>query len=417
MTDRTRETDHDSHQETSQGTGTSTATGTGTSATTDTQRTTEREDPLWKALGTVIDPELRRTIVDLDMVESASIDSSGIAHVKVLLTIAGCPMKGTISTDVRDAASTVEGVESVDVELGVMTPEQRKALRDRLRTGDGRVNPFTQPDNLTRVIAVASGKGGVGKSSVTANLAAQLSASGLQVGILDADIYGFSIPPMMGVTGKPTKLEDMILPQPGHRVAVMSIGMFVNPGQAVVWRGPMLHRAIEQFLTDVFWGDLDVLLLDLPPGTGDVAISVGQLLPESELLIVTTPQQAAAQVAERAGALATSTGQTITGVIENMSWMVMPDGSHNPIFGEGGGRQVADALATRLAEAGGQEHVPLLGQIPLDPTLRAGADEGLPAVLSHPDEPGPAALRDVAARLRVRSQSLAGRSLGLSPID
>lgn len=410
MTDRTRETgqdvDQDSQQEAPQGAATR----------SDAPASTERESPLWKALGTVIDPELRRTIVDLDMVESASIDSAGTAHVKVLLTISGCPMKGTISKDVRDAAATVEGVESVDVELGVMTPEQRGALRDRLRSGEGRVNPFTQPGNLTRVIAVASGKGGVGKSSVTANLAAQLSASGLQVGILDADIYGFSIPPMMGVTGKPTKLEDMILPQPGHGVAVMSIGMFVNPGQAVVWRGPMLHRALEQFLTDVFWGDLDVLLLDLPPGTGDVAISVGQLLPESELLIVTTPQQAAAQVAERAGALATSTGQKITGVIENMSWMVMPDGSHNPIFGEGGGRQVADALATRLADAGGQTHVPLLGQIPLDPTVREGADMGLPAVLSSPDEPGPAALRDIASRLRVRSQSLAGRSLGLSPV-
>lgn len=381
------------------------------------QAAAQRHGPLWEALGTVIDPELRRTIVDLDMVESASIDGDGTAHVKVLLTIAGCPMKGTISEDVRAAAASVEGVRDVAVELGVMTPEQRGALRDRLRSGDGRVNPFVQPDSRTRVIAVASGKGGVGKSSVTANLAAQLAASGLQVGILDADIYGFSIPPMMGVTGRPTKLEDMILPQPGHGVAVMSIGMFVDPGQAVVWRGPMLHRALEQFLTDVFWGDLDVLLLDLPPGTGDVAISVGQLLPGSELLVVTTPQQAAAQVAERAGALVTSTGQSIAGVIENMSWMVMPDGSRNPIFGEGGGRQVADALAGRLAEAGGQDHVPLLGQIPLDPTVRVGADDGVPAVLSHPEEPGPAALGEVASKLRVRSQSLAGRSLGLSPVD
>ena len=372
------------------------------------------DSALWTALERVIDPELRRPITDLGMVDAARIDPDGTARVRVLLTIAGCPMRQTISGDVQDAARRVPGVTDVDLDLGVMTPDQRKALRDRLR-GDGHVNPFVQPGNLTRVLAVASGKGGVGKSSVTANLAASLQARGLSVGILDADIHGFSIPPMLGVGGKPTKLEDMILPQPGHGVAVMSIGMFVDPGQAVVWRGPMLHRAIEQFLTDVFWGDLDVLLLDLPPGTGDVAISVGQLLPDSELLIVTPPQPAAAQVAERAGALATSTKQRIAGVIENMSWMVMPDGSHNPIFGEGGGRQVAERLSDRLSAAGGQAHVPLLGQIPLDPVVRAGADAGVPAVLSHPDEPGPAALRTIADSLVQSRQSLVGRNLGLSP--
>ena len=372
------------------------------------------DSALWTALERVIDPELRRPITELGMVDAARIDPDGTARVRVLLTIAGCPMRQTISGDVQDAARRVPGVTDVDLDLGVMTPDQRKALRERLR-GDGHVNPFVQPGNLTRVLAVASGKGGVGKSSVTANLAAALHARGLSVGILDADIHGFSIPPMLGVGGKPTKLEDMILPQPGHGVAVMSIGMFVDPGQAVVWRGPMLHRAIEQFLTDVFWGDLDVLLLDLPPGTGDVAISVGQLLPDSELLIVTTPQHAAAQVAERAGALATSTKQRIAGVIENMSWMVMPDGSHNPIFGEGGGRQVAERLSDRLAAAGGQTHVPLLGQIPLDPVVRAGADAGVPAVLSHPDQPGPAALRTIADSLVQSRQSLVGRNLGLSP--
>lgn len=384
------------------------------------QESTPRPEPgsadsaLWTELDRVNDPELRRPITDLGMVESAVVGDDRIARVRVLLTIAGCPMRQTITDDVREAGLRVPGVTDVDLDLGVMTPEQRKALRERLR-GDGHVNPFVQPGNLTRVLAVASGKGGVGKSSVTANLAASLQARGLSVGILDADIHGFSIPPMLGVGGKPTKLEDMILPQPGHGVAVMSIGMFVDPGQAVVWRGPMLHRAIEQFLTDVFWGDLDVLLLDLPPGTGDVAISVGQLLPDSELLIVTTPQHAAAQVAERAGALATSTKQRIAGVIENMSWMVMPDGSHNPIFGEGGGRQVAERLSDRLSAAGGQAHVPLLGQIPLDPVVRAGADAGVPAVLSHPDEPGPAALRTIADSLVQSRQSLVGRNLGLSP--
>ncbi|WP_029088889.1 P-loop NTPase [Brevibacterium album] len=401
------------------------------------------EERLVEALRTVIDPELRRNIVELGMVESARLDSEGIAHAKVLLTIAGCPMKDTISRDVRAALLGLEGVSEVSLELGAMTPEQRGALRDRLRAGAGRVNPFAQPDSLTRVIAVTSGKGGVGKSSMTANLAAALAAQGLRVGVLDADIYGFSIPAMLGVRAKPTKLEDMILPVPGHGVSVMSIGMFVDPGQAVVWRGPMLHRALEQFLTDVFWGELDILLLDLPPGTGDVAISTAQLLPGSELLIVTTPQQAAAQVAERAGALATSTGQSVAGVVENMSWLEMPDGSRNPVFGAGGGRSVADSLAERLtaaereaasgeaassgdasaagggsaeeARSRGPVHVPLLGQIPLDPLVREGADAGVPAVLTHPDAPGPAAIIEVANRLRVRSRSLAGRSLGLSP--
>lgn len=372
---------------------------------------------LWEALATVQDPELRRPLTELGMVESAQVGDDGTARIRVLLTIAGCPLRNTISTDVRTAALRVEGVTEVDLDLGVMTPEQRKALREQLRGSGTRVNPFAQPGNLTRVLAVASGKGGVGKSSVTANLAAALQARGLRVGILDADIYGFSIPPMMGVHGKPTKLEDMILPQPGHGVAVMSIGMFVDPGQAVVWRGPMLHRALEQFLTDVFWGDLDILLLDLPPGTGDVAISVGQLLPDSELLIVTTPQHAAAQVAERAGALATSTKQRVAGVIENMSWLEMPDGTRNPVFGEGGGRQVADRLAERLRAAGGQDHVPLLGQIPLDPVVREGADAGTPAVLTHPQEPGPAALLRIAESLARRPQSLVGRNLGLSPQD
>lgn len=374
---------------------------------------------LVEALRGVIDPELRRSIVEVGMVESARLDEAGTAHVTVLLTIAGCPMQDTISRDVRAALLALDEVGEVELTLGTMTPEQRGALRDRLRSGAGRVNPFAQPDSLTRVIAVTSGKGGVGKSSMTANLAAALAARGLRVGVLDADIYGFSIPGMLGARSKPTKLEDMILPVPGHGVSVMSIGMFVDPGQAVVWRGPMLHRALEQFLTDVFWGELDILLLDLPPGTGDVAISTAQLLPGSELLIVTTPQQAAAQVAERAGALATSTGQRVAGVVENMSWMEMPDGSRNAVFGEGGGRTVADSLTRRLEaadeEARGPVHVPLLGQVPLDPAVREGADAGVPAVLTHPQSPGPAAIAQVAEKLMRRTESLAGKSLGLRP--
>lgn len=237
-----------------------------------------------------------------------------------------------------------------------------------------------------------------------------LAAEGLRVGVIDADIYGFSIPGMLGLSGKPTKVDEMILPQVAHGVKVISIGMFVQPGQAVVWRGPMLHRALQQFLTDVFWGDLDVLLLDLPPGTGDIAISVAQLLPRSELLVVTTPQQAAAQVAERAGSVSTQTQQQVTGVIENMSWMEMPDGTRMDVFGSGGGESVAKNL-TQIT--GGQ--VPLLGQIPLDPPVRTGGDEGTPAVLAAPDSPASTALRAVAQQLATRSRGLAGRSLGLSP--
>lgn len=381
--------------------------------------TSERATPedLRNMLRAVIDPELGSNIVELGMVRDITIDDDGRATVGVALTTAGCPLRAQIQRDVRDRVGSAAGITSVKIDWGEMTQDEKAAAMAKARLNVAERPEDTSIALRTQVILVASGKGGVGKSSVTANLAAALAATGLSVGILDADIYGFSIPPMMGVEGKPTKLEDMILPQPGHGVAVMSIGMFVDPGQAVVWRGPMLHRALEQFLTDVFWGDLDILLLDLPPGTGDVAISVGQLLPDSELLIVTTPQQAAAQVAERAGALATSTKQRVAGVIENMSWMVMPDGSHNPIFGEGGGRHVADRLAQRLSDAGGQSHVPLLGQVPLDPTVRAGADAGVPAVLTHPEEPGPAALRTIASSLRVRSQSLAGKSLGLSPRD
>ena len=311
----------------------------------------------------------------------------------------------------RQAVQAVEGVTAVNVELGTMTPEQRQEMREKLQgPGASRPIPFNEPNSLTRVYAVASGKGGVGKSSVTANLAVALAEQGLSVGVVDADIYGFSIPGMLGLSGNPTRVDDMIIPQVAHNVKVMSIGMFVPPSQPVVWRGPMLHRALQQFLTDVFWGDLDILLLDLPPGTGDIAISVGQLLPPSELLVVTTPQQAAAQVAARAGTVATQTRQRIAGVVENMSWLELPSGERMEIFGSGGGTEVAEQL-TRTTGA----KVPLLGQIPLDEPVRSGADAGVPAVLSHPDSPASVTLRSVAQQLSRRSRGLAGRSLGLSP--
>src|SRR6476659_4991 len=295
------------------------------------------QDALLAALSTVNDPEIRKPITELGMVESAVVDDSGRAAVTILLTISGCPLKDTLTKDVTAAVSALEGVSSVDVTLGVMSPEQRATLRESLRGGVAeREIPFAQPSSLTRVYAVASGKGGVGKSSVTVNLAAALAESGLRVGVVDADVYGFSVPRMLGVEQRPTQVDDMILPPISHEVKVISIGMFVPGNQPVVWRGPMLHRALQQFLGDVFWGDLDVLLLDLPPGTGDIAISVAQLIPNAEILVVTTPQQAAAEVAERAGAIALQTHQRLVGVVENMSWLELPDGSRQEIFGSGG---------------------------------------------------------------------------------
>ncbi|HLU29876.1 MAG TPA: Mrp/NBP35 family ATP-binding protein [Glycomyces sp.] len=365
-----------------------------------------------EALSHVNDPEIRRPITELGMVDAVEADG-GRLRVKILLTIAACPLRDTLQNDVREAALGVEGVESVEVEFGVMTEEQRKDLQVKLR-GPGQaaepVIPFNLPQSRTRVFAVASGKGGVGKSSITVNLAAALSQKGLSVGVVDADIYGHSVPRMLGVEGAPTQVEDMIMPPQAHGMKVISIGMFTPGNTAVVWRGPMLHRALQQFLADVYWGDLDVLLLDLPPGTGDIAISVAQLLPTAELVVVTTPQQAAAEVAERAGAIVTQTHQKLAGVVENMSWMELPDGSHIEPFGSGGGKTVAEAL-TRDVGA----EVPLLGQVPLDTRLREGGDAGVPLVLSDPDAEASRAIRAVADQLALRKVSLAGKQLGLTP--
>lgn len=370
------------------------------------------DEQLRDALSTVIDPEIRRPITELGMVETAAVDADGLASATILLTVSGCPMKDTLTTDTTKALAAIEGVTDVKVTLGVMNDEQRAELKTHLRGGQAEKEiPFAKPGSLTRVYAIASGKGGVGKSSITANLAAALAAEGLKVGVVDADIYGFSIPRMLGVTHAPTQVDDMILPPIASDVKVISIGMFVPGNQPVVWRGPMLHRALQQFLGDVFWGDLDVLLLDLPPGTGDIAISIAQLIPNSEILVVTTPQQAAAEVAERAGSIAMQTHQRLVGVIENMSWLELPDGSRQELFGSGGGQAVADSL-TRTVGA----DVPLLGQIPLDVSLREGSDNGEPAVLSNPDGPAAVALRGIARGLATRSRGLAGRSLGLTPM-
>ena len=370
------------------------------------------QDALLAALATVNDPEIRRPVTELGMVKSVAIDDAGHVALELFLTVAGCPMKDTLRKDTSAALLAVPGVVSVDVALDVMSDEQRAALKTTLRGGVAeREIPFAKSGSLTRVYAVASGKGGVGKSSVTVNLAAALAAEGLKVGVVDADVHGFSIPRMLGVTGLPTQVDDMILPPISHEVKVISIGMFVPGNQPVVWRGPMLHRALQQFLADVFWGDLDILLLDLPPGTGDIAISIGQLLPTAEILVVTTPQQAAAEVAERAGSIALQTHQRVVGVVENMSWLELPDGSRQEIFGSGGGKTVADSL-TRLIGA----PVPLLGQVPLDTGLREGGDSGTPIVLSDPDSPAAVVLRGVAKTLAQRSRGLSGRSLGVSPV-
>lgn len=361
------------------------------------------------ALAQVEDPEVRRPITEIGMVKSISVADNNDVAVEIYLTIAGCPMKNTIIERTEDALNGIEGVGNVTVTTDVMNDEQRREFRNAVRgTASEPVIQFAQPDSRTRVFAVASGKGGVGKSSVTVNLAAALAAKGLSVGVLDADVYGHSIPHMMGSEEKPHQVDDMIMPPQAHGVSLISIGHFVDDNAPVVWRGPMLHRAIQQFLADVFWGDLDVLLFDLPPGTGDIAISVAQLVPNAELLIVTTPQMAAAEVAERAGTISLQTRQRIAGVIENMSWMEMPDGSKMEVFGTGGG----ETVARRLTQITGGK-VELLGQVPLDTELREGGDKGTPIVLSKPDSGAGEALNAIADKLVVRRESLAGKSLGL----
>lgn len=368
-------------------------------------------DQVRAAVGAVMDPEIRRPLSELDMVRDISV-SGGVAHVEIALTIVGCPASDRIERDVRAAAASVPTISDVEVELGVMTPTERAALTERLRDGRAaRQMPFG-PDSLTRVILVSSGKGGVGKSTVTANLAAAMAAQGLRIGLLDADVHGFSIPGLLGIPlgTQPTRIDDLMLPPVAHGVKTISIGMFLREGEsAVAWRGPMLHRTITQFLTDVFFGDLDVLLIDMPPGTGDIAISVGQILPHAEVLVVTTPQEAAAEVAIRSGLVARRTGQRLLGVVENMGPMAMPDGTVLDLFGSGGGAEVAMALTTE------DEQVPLLASVPLSPLLRTGGDAGTPVVLGEPDDPAAVAIDALARRIASQGRGLAGRPLQVTP--
>ena len=367
------------------------------------------ESAVREALSRVEDPEIGRPITELNMVKSVSVTGNDVA-VEIYLTIAGCPMKSTIESNTRAAVEDIEGVGNVTVTMEAMSDEQRRELKKKLRGGQAEPEiPFAKPESTTRVFAVASGKGGVGKSSMTVNLAAALVHKGLKVGIVDADIYGHSVPNLLGCTDGPTVLDDeMLLPPISHGIKHISIGQFVEGNAPVVWRGPMLHRALQQFLADVFWGDLDVLLLDLPPGTGDIALSVAQIIPNAELLIVTTPQAAAAEVAERAGSISQQTRQRVAGVIENMGAMVMPDGSTMDVFGTGGGQIVADRLGVILGH-----EVPLLASVPLDPTLRSGGDAGTPIVIDAPESPAAQQIQAVADKLAIRSDSLVGKNLNL----
>ncbi len=369
-------------------------------------------DEIQAALAKVEDPEIHRPITDLGMVKSVDIDGDRV-RIGIYLTVSGCPMKDTITQRVTLAVGSVRGVKHVDVDLDVMSDAQRKAMREKLQGGAEREIPFTKPGNRTHVYAITSGKGGVGKSSVTVNLAVAMAAQGMTVGIVDADIYGHSVPGLLGITTPPTVVEGMIMPSEAFGVRAISMLPFKPGGstEPVAFRGPMLHRALQQFLTDVWWGDLDVLLLDLPPGTGDIAISTGQLLPGSKLVVVTTPQAAAADVAVRSGMLAGATHQVVAGVIENMSGFPCPHcGEPIDLFGMGGGARVAEQLS-----AGLNSTVPLLGRVPFDPRLREGGDTGQPLVLAHPDAPASVELRSLAEQLGSKPRGLVGQPLGLSP--
>jgi ATP-binding protein involved in chromosome partitioning len=361
------------------------------------------EDQIREALRSVMDPEIGRPIEDIGMLQGIDVEG-GAVRVRVLITIEGCPLKDRITQDVTAAVEPLSGVERVEVALSPMSPEQREGLVQKLRGGTAGApapaHKISFPSS-TAVIAVASGKGGVGKSSVTVNLAVAMAAQGRRVGVLDADVWGFSVPRMLGVTGQPVGFNDMILPLEAFGVKVISMGFFVPEETPVIWRGPMLHKAIEQFLGDVYWGDLDFLLCDLPPGTGDVSISLASFLPGASMLVVTTPQEAARKVAERAGKMAERTNLRPIGVIENMSYYICPDcGSRDDIFGTGGGREAADTLG-----------VPLMAQVPLMPALREGGDTGRPIVVSDPDSLASVALREASDAVVRATKTKVGKPL------
>lgn len=369
-------------------------------------------ETLNEALTRVQDPELHRSITELGMVEELTEDN-GAVSIKILLTISGCPMQDRLRGDITTALKNVEGVKTVDLAFGVMSQEQRDYVKKVVRGGREKTITFAQPESLTRVIGIASGKGGVGKSSVTANLGVAFAKKGLQVGILDADVYGHSIPRLMGLMGqRPTAIDQLFIPLESFGVKVVSMEMFKpERSDPVAYRGPLLHRVLEQLLSDAHWGDLDVLLIDLPPGTGDLAISLGQLIPNSEIVVVTTPQIAAAEVAERAGRIAHQIHQRVIGVIENMSEYGCPTcGEKIALFGAGGGEETSKRLSALVGI-----DVPLLGKIAFNPELRTGGDEGVPLVQAAPESESAQTILAIAEILLKRSKSLVGVRLGISP--
>ncbi|MDR3069662.1 MAG: Mrp/NBP35 family ATP-binding protein [Propionibacteriaceae bacterium] len=375
------------------------------------------ESAVRAALSQVVDPEIRRPITELDMVGDIEISPESFVKVTILLTVAGCPMHAAIQRDVTAALEALDGVAGVNVVMGAMSDEQRAALTQKLHGGRTEpVIPFAQDDSLTQVILVASGKGGVGKSSVTVNLALALAGKGKKVGVLDADIYGHSVQQMLGLYDTdPTLVDDMILPVPFMGLSVISMGMFKESrDQVIAWRGPMLDRALAQFMTDVYWGDLDYLIVDLPPGTGDVALSMGQKLPNAEVIVVTTPQSAASEVAERAGTMASMFEQKLIGVIENMSYLSVTcphcgEAHRTDVFGSGGGIEVAGALSAKVGY-----DVPLLAEVPMDPQVSVSGDRGIPYVALNPDSEASKVIYGIADHLNERRPSIKGKKLGVT---
>jgi len=370
---------------------------------------TPTHDQVIDALRPVEDPELRRSIVDLGMVREVTISDTGVVGVLIALTVAGCPLRNEIQNRVGGAVTQVPGVTGFNLDFTVMTDQEREAVREKLGGGhshgapvaqgghghaEGKAVPFNQPGNKTRPLLISSGKGGVGKSSVTVNLAVALASQGYSVGIVDADIYGYSVPRMLGTDRDPVVIDDMLIPPENHGVRCISIGYFVPEGQAIIWRGPMLHKALEQFLADVFWDEPDFLLIDMPPGTGDIALSLSQYLPRAEVYVVTTPQPAAQKVAALSAAMAAKVNLPVKGIIENMSWFTGDDGKRYEIFGSGGGQTLADDLG-----------VPLLGQLPLLPELREGGDTGNPITVAHPESEVAQAFQAIATRIATELKS------------
>jgi ATP-binding protein involved in chromosome partitioning len=377
------------------------------------------EAEIIEALRPVEDPELHRSIVDLGMVKEVAQAGTNV-RVMIALTTPGCPLKNEINTRVRGAVITLDGVEAVQVDFTAMTPDELAALRQELHGdpaatagsqpahghAEGRAIPFSEAGSKTRVLLIASGKGGVGKSSVSTNLAISLANRGKKVALVDADVWGFSIPRMLGIQHPPQVIDSMLIPPEAHGVRCISMGFFAEEDQAVIWRGPMLHKALEQFLTDVFWDDPDYLLIDLPPGTGDISISIAQFLPRAEVLVVTTPQPAAQRVAQRAAAMAEKVNLQVRGVIENMSWFTGDDGQRYEIFGAGGGQELADKL-----------DVALIGQIPLLQDLREGSDEGKPVAAIDPDGEAGRAFAAIAEYVDVTLAPKRRYNAGLKLID